>query len=388
MKQQIRKSLVLYPMNQKFHTVYDPTVKLFSKKYDLKYFPSKISKFYKIKSNPLLRKYYYLFIKRINKLKTIINSKEELNLDPKKNLLFCFNKIPPKGFDFILDLEIVTGLSNYDYNQLNKEEISKRLYSSECKAIICWNKASYTSLTNTIDCSKFKDKITIISFAKEISRIEKLPKKTFNFLFVSSINNPHDFEGKGGLIALEAYARLTKKFKGLRFFVRSNVAKDIVKRYKNIPGLIFLRKYLSEKKMEDLFLRTDVLLEPVPGINLMLECMNFGIPAVSFDFWCIREMIFSGKSGFLINSSKLFGNLKKIDKYLKDLKENCAKLSSRKEYHALEVELANKAEELMKDKSLLEKMSKYQRTLLESKGMYSIEKRNKKLTGIIDFYLQ
>ena len=102
MKQQIRKSLVLYPMNQKFHTVYDPTVKLFSERYDLKYYPSKVSKYYKIKNNPFLRKNYYRLVNFKRKVKNQIGqNNQSLGLDPEKNLLFCFNSLPPKNYDFI-----------------------------------------------------------------------------------------------------------------------------------------------------------------------------------------------------------------------------------------------------------------------------------------------
>ena len=389
-RKKFEKSLVLYPKNKKFHNVYDPTIKLFSKRYNLKYYPPKLSRYYKIKNNHFLRKNYYRYINILRKLKKPWKNPkiQDLQIDPKKNLLFCFNKIPPEGYDFILDLEIVTGLGDYKYENLDKQKIKKRLGSDECKEIICWNKSSYISLTNVIDCSDFKQKIKIIPFAKKLTKIKKIPKKTFNMLFVSSINNPHDFETKGGLIALDAYVSLTKKYKNLKFYVRSNVPRRIRKKYRNIPGLIFLRKYLSDEKMLELFYRTDILFEPVPGINLMLECMDYGIPIVSFDYWCIKEMVFSGKSGYLINSSKLFGDINKTEDYLKNLKIGYAKLSQRKQYHELEIKLSKKAAELIENKNRLEKMSKYQRSLLEPKGIYSIEKRNEKLISIVDSKLQ
>jgi len=82
--------------------------------------------------------------------------------------LYCFNLLPPQGFDFILDLETVLGIVGYDYSKLDqkcKEYISDRLASEKCKAINCWNKAAYNDLIRVIDCSRFKKKINIIPFA-------------------------------------------------------------------------------------------------------------------------------------------------------------------------------------------------------------------------------
>lgn len=384
MEKSLKKALVLYPSNQKFHTIYDPTIELFSKKYALVYSPPKRSKFYKIKNNKFLRESYYSLLKVSDKFLKLKKKNKISKKNPKKCLLFCFNSLPQEEFDFILDLEIITGLGGYNYNKLDKEYISNRLSSDRCKAIICWNESSYVSLINTIDCSNFKNKIKIIPFARKRSNLKKTHKKTLNLLFVSSINNPHDFEGKGGLIVLEAYSTLAKKFKNINFFVRANVSREIMKKYRNVSGLIFIRQILSEKKMKELFLKSDILLEPIPGISLVLECMDFGIPIVSFNFWCISEMVENMKSGLIVNSSSILGNLKDTDNYFKNMGSNYKHLSDEKKYRPFVKEFAKKIEFLIKNKEVLKKMKKYQISLLEDGKKYSLAKRNKALLKVVD----
>jgi len=48
--------------------------------------------------------------------------------------------------------------------------------------------------------------------------------------------------------------------------------------------------------MKELFLSSDVLLEPLPGMDLMIKCMEFGIPAVCFDYECPYEIIINKKN--------------------------------------------------------------------------------------------
>lgn len=383
-----KKVIALYPFKQRFHSIYNSTIELISKNYNLYYTP-KISRLPRIKNNKFTQKYYYFFVRIVKKILNLLNIRKKYKLDATNILLFCSNKLPPTKFDFILDLEIITALSYYDYNELDRKYIYSRLASEKCKAIICWNKASYVSLIKTIDCSSFKHKIKIIPFARNRSKIKKEnSKEKINFIFVSSINNTNDFETKGGLIALKAYSILTKKYKNIKFFVRSKVSKKIVDEYKNTPGLVFLTDELSDDKMKELFSSADILLEPIPGISLMLECMDYGIPAVSFNFWCIPEMIIDKKSGFLVNSSDIFKNINDTKNYMKTFNSKYKLLYDEKEYTSIIPKFVESAEKLISNPTLLKKMKKYQQKLIMGGGKYSLSKRNKQLIEVINSAIQ
>jgi len=375
--------LIFFPYEQKVNSIYNETFSFLKSNYNFIYAPSKISQLTKLKNNLLIRDSYYFLINVLRKLG--LKSKNKEIIFPKESLLFCFNQLPPEGYNFILDLEIVIGLSKYDYHKLNKEYLKSRLESKYCKSILCWNNSSYQSLVNLIDCSNFKNKIKIIPFGRKSSKFIKKENKNINLLFVSSVNNPKDFETKGGILALEVYSQLAKKFNNLKFYIRANVPKSIEKKYKNIPGIIFLKKYLSQKEMNSLLKNSDILLEPVPGISLMLECMDYKIVPVSFDYWCIKDMIFNKKSGFLIDSSSIFGKSYN-DLYFKNLKDNYDKLYDLEILKKFIQEYVLKLEKLIYDKKLKKKMGNYQKGLLVS-GPFQPERRNLKLKKIIDSIL-
>jgi len=370
------KKLVMYPLNSKFHTIYDSTIKMFREKYPIVYNYPKRSEMYWINNNLIVRKFYRKFIELLRKkgLRKKDCPKVKKTTD---NLFFCFNELPPEGYDFVLDLEIITGLCGYDYSKLDKNYIQKRLSSDHCKKIICWNKICYDSLTKIIDCSSFINKISILSPTRKMSKtIPRKSSKKINLLFVSSINNPQDFEGKGGLIVLEVFSKLSKKYPFLKLNIRAKVSKNIRKKYRKVRGLKFILKYLSKQKMEELFLNSDILLEPVPGIALLLDCMNYGIPAISYDFWCIPEYISDKKTGFLIKSSQIFGNPKKdMENYIKNFSEKRELFSKSKPSKGEIIKFYSKTEELILDSELLKKMSSNQRKRLNKTRDFSFDKR-------------
>lgn len=388
-----KKVLALYPFNQKFPVVYDSTIDMFSKRYNLIYSPPKWSKFYWLKDNNIIRNSYYFIMNIIKEIKRnnkkIKGDKNELSL--KNTLLFCFNQLPPSGFDFIIDLETVLGIVGYDYLKLDetaKKYISDRLASNKCKAINCWNRYAYLDLIKLIDCSRFEHKINIIHFAGRNIKIEKRPKKTLNFLFVASVNNPVAFRTKGGFIALEAYAQLAKKYNNIKFFVRANINKKLAREYRKIPGIVLLTKYLRDEEMNKLFAYSDILLEPFPGMDLMMKSMEFGIPVIAFDYECAYETIFDKKTGFLIDSKPIFGDRSKLDEYCRNQNKNYQKLFDQKKCVKFSSEFVKKCEILIKNKKFLEEMSKRQHSLIEKNGKYSLEKRNKNLIKMIDPHMK
>lgn len=383
-----KRKIILYPFNQKFHNLYDETINLFSDKYSLVYSPSKKSKFYNLKNNHFIRKSYYNLINLMRKYNKKDKIKEVFPSSfSKEDILFCFNQLPPEGVDFILDLEMVTGISGYNYDNLDREYIKKRLSNNNCKKIICWNKSSYESLVKIIDSKSFKHKIQIIPFSRVPQSIfikRKSLGKQINLLFVSSMNNPGDFENKGGIIALESYKEFNKLYPDSKFFVRANVPKKIEKKYRNVPGLFFIKKYLPNHKMQELFLNSDILLEPVPGIALLLECMDYQIPPISLDYWCIKDMVFNDKSGILFDSTKIFGSMKNTEKYFKDLFENYKKLSQKEIVNFYVPLFVNSLVRLKENDLFFNKLRNFQRRLLEKDGKFNSSLRNMSLVEIID----
>lgn len=383
-----KKTVLLYPTTQKWHSLYNPIIKALEKRYNVIYQPIENKKVFleKFKGIPFFRRFYHRFIRRFLSLKDFYRIQGDVK--EKYDLVFCSNIIPPFKCKYILDLEFVSALNGYDYSRLNKGEIKKSLEGEDCKKIICWNNTSYDTLVKTIDCSNFLNKITIIPFGIKSQKIYKdFEKKELNLLFVSSTNNPQDFELKGGILALEAYSILSKRYPPTKLYVRANIPARIKKIYSN-PNIIFLEEKLSDSEMEKLFLKSDILLEPVPGINLMLECMTFMIPMIAFDAWIIPEMIIENKNGFLIDSSYIFGDIKDMENYLANLHLNYLKLYDSKLLMKSLGKFVEKTAILIENAKSRKKMALYSKALVSNSGKYSLDNRNKKMFKVIVDALQ
>lgn len=383
-----KKTILLYPTTQRWHSLYTPAIKALEKKYNLVYAPVEAKKAFidKFKGIPLFKKFYHRFVRRFLSLKDFY--KVQGDVGEKYDLAFCSNTLPPFKCKYIFDLELVSALNGYDYSGLNRKEIKKNLESEDCKKIICWNNTSYSTLVKTIGCSNFLSKITIIPFGIKSKKIHKnFEKKELNLLFVSSTNNPQDFELKGGILALEAYSILSKRYPTTKLYIRANIPAKIKKIYSS-PNILFLEEKLSNSEMEKLFLKSDILLEPVPGINLMLDCMNFMIPIIAFDAWIIPEMIIRNKNGFLIDSSYIFGDIKNMEKYLKDLHLNYLKLYDSKLLMQSLDKFVDKTAALIENAKLRKKMALYSKAMVSKSGKFSLDTRNKKLFRVIADALQ
>lgn len=387
MRESNKKTIFIYSEWGGVHSLYKPLFLELSKRYNLVYSEDQLKlkrEFLKIlvRLKRLRKIYHRFFRKQINPLS--FNSKPK-NFSNNFDLVYATNSIPPTGCKFIMDLEIVSALAGYNFYGLDRDYIKKRLEDSNCKKIICWNKASYITLTKTIDCSKFTNKIEIIPFGiSSKKKIEKTESKDVRFLFVCSVNNPQDFEFKGGLIALEVFSKISSIYPNSKFYVRAQVSSKIKNKYKKNKNIIFIEKYLSNEEMEKLFLNADILLEPIPGINLMLDCLNYKIPIIAFDFYLIPEIVQNGKNGLLVKSKSLFGDINDTENYLKNLHLVYFKLLDINECKPFIEPFFEKSLTLIKDKKRRIKMGEYGKKLVENNGNYSLEKNKKAIIKCIE----
>jgi len=396
-----KKTIALYPFEKERHTLYNDDIALLSKKYNLVYNPIKtrrqILPSFKLTKIYFLRWFYHKFIRgflRVNDIKFLFKPEKKYTYEAEKaeklpyDLLFSVAKIPPYKNNYIIDFEKIMSLSSFDYNLLDKEYIARKFAEPNCKAILPWYDIAKRSLVETIDCSKFMDKIKVIPFSMKSDKLKKnFNRKNLNLLFVSSTNNPLDFELKGGIIALEVYKVLAKKYKNINFTARAHVPDWVKKKYGNLPRFKLIDHFLPREKLLNLVSEADILLEPIPGTKLMLECMNFAVPAVAFDCWEIPEMIINGKNGFIIDSSFIYGPIKtkeQFQKYLKNHHLNYLKMYKRTWPQEVIDEFAEKTSKLIENKKLRIKMAKYAKSLIEPGGKYNINKRRKALLKVIE----
>ncbi len=377
----LKKTIISYPFNEQRHSIFSPIVELLSKKYNFIYDPksSKVnSTLFKLAKNPFLKIAYYKHIRRFLSIRDIklLFDKEKNNTALPCDLIFTCGVIPKFNNNYIIDVENVTALSGYDLRRLNKNKIEREFSQGRCKAILAYNDNSKESLISVLNCNKFRDKIKVISFGMKSDHIQKKKHNKINLLFVGSVNNPIDFELKGGIIALEVYAELTKIYRDISFTIRSYIPNWIKKKYGLLPGIKFIQDFVPKEEMKEIFLNSDIVLQPWPGMNLMLNCMNFALPVVAFDAFMMPEMIFEGKTGFLVDSSNIFGNRINVKQYFNNLHLSFLKMYSRKVDTKTIDEFIEKTSRLINDEPLRERMGRNAKMLLEANGRYNLKKNN------------
>ena len=373
------KKILVYPYKVELHNVYCSTLEFLRKNCKLIYSPIKtkrINWFTKLSRNLFALSLYHKILRpfvSVNSLKRLFSGNNEAVL-PECDLIFCAGLLPPNTEKkFIIDLESVMALSGYDLNRLDKEKVKRFFSHTNCKAVICWNEISKKSLIETINCSDFMDKIKVLPFGINPEKIKKdFKNEKINLLFVSSINNPLDFERKGGIIALEAYALLVKKYLNLKFVIRAHVPKWVKRKYGPLKGIKFIDKFVSDEVMKRIMKESNILFEPLPGINLALECMSFGIPVIAIDFWAIPEMIKDGKNGFIINADEIFGKKDMLENYMQKMNINYLKMYGNKPSREIVNGFFKAAEKLISEQKLREKMSKYAKNFAQPEAANKI----------------
>lgn len=148
--------------------------------------------------------------------------------------------------------------------------------------------------------------------------IDQLPGKRikhdgFNILFVGVW-----FERKGGLLLLEVYKVLKKKYPQIRLNLIGEIPKGL-KLFKDV----WQKNYLPrEKLVKEIFPWADVLVLVPPkaeGYGLVvLEAASLGIPAIVSSVYALPELVEDGKTGFVIS----LGNLAELSEKLEILIKN------------------------------------------------------------------
>ena len=241
------------------------------------------------------------------------------------------------------------------------EKARKVLRSKNCKKILPWTEKIKKELLSFFP--ELKDKIELVYPAIPLKKSKKISKKDVTLIFSSRY-----FYWKGGLHALEAIDRLTKKYSNVRAIMNSQVPEEMKQKYSKNKKIEFYG-LIPQKKLFELYEKADVLIYPGYTDSFgfaYLEAMSFGIPTITVDGWSRKELISEGKTGFVLERPRKF----KWDKIGIEEEKIVEKI-------------VEKASLLIENKKLREKVSK--NCIKEIKqGRFSIKERNKKLKKIYE----
>jgi len=284
----------------------------------------------------------------------------------KYDLIHCTNCLSKNKQPWVTDMEFIRfqiGSYSKNYSPASKKLIRKYVNSKYCKKIMAWSEWSKKGILKQFP--ELENKVEIVYPAIPIYKAEKRKKKDkkIRILFVG-----RDFEVKGGEIALEVLDRLTKKYQNIQGIIVSDVPKKFLEKYKENKKINFLRLVPQDKLFKDIYPSSDIFLYPTFSDTFgfaILEAQSFGLPVIAMktqSTHTINETIQEGKTGFIIKNMSANGDVRTFNNELLG-------------------EVTEKVERLIKDKKLLEKMSRLSRKKI-AQGKFSIRERNKKLKRI------
>ncbi|MDC3030215.1 glycosyltransferase [Candidatus Pelagibacter sp.] len=217
--------------------------------------------------------------------------------------LFLIKKKPYIVFLYGIDI----------WDKTNKKRLEAQKKSSLSIAISNFTRKkandSHGKLENVKVCwlSTIYNKVTFV----------KKKKKKFNFLFLSRLE-----KGKGHSETLDAFYKIKKKNVNLLIVGKGPENQNIKRKIKklNLEKKVKLLGFVAEKKLNNIWSKTDVLIMPsrVEGFGLVyIEAMSRGIPIITSKQDAGKEVNLHGKTGFSVDldskkKDELFFYLNKI----------------------------------------------------------------------------
>ena len=382
------KKVQIYPSASKIHTAYRSLVSDPPEGYVFIQCPEsgKQRAVNYLRKYKLIKNLYHLFLK-IFKTTKMIELSSSMKEDDSIDLIFSMGHLYKGNKPYVVDIiDNTYCLSGYNYdifiNILDK--IEKSILDKNCRKVICANESSLKSMKKYFSKEVLKKTILIRPAVKTHNFKNKQDKNKIRILFMGSINNPKDFETKGGLNAIETFEKISQKYINLELVVRSKVPEEIRSRIESNSKINLIEGEISFEEVINLYAGSDILLCPAHtyvGLMALLESMSFKLPIVALDTYAARDYIKNGYNGFLIRkSNKIKGYYNesyptniRTKEFLSEIKNVDNKVIDK---------LVEKVDILIKNKRLRIKMGENGRKMIDSK--FSIEARNKKLKKIFD----
>ena len=244
---------------------------------------------------------------------------------------------------------------------MGKALLKKILRMESCKRILAWTEAAAEEIRRELKDKEISEKINVVYPAVKFRGKVSMEKDVINLLFIARY-----FYDKGGLIILKIFDILTKKYRNVHAYIRSEVPSFLRKKYERNKRLHFLG-WLTEDQLMKMYEKTDIFVYPgytdTFGFSI-LEAMSFGIPIVTLDGFARKEIVEDGKTGFVIEKKKDV-SFYRIGEYERELiKKFCEKVVI-----------------LIENKRLRKKMSKKCEKVVKL-GKFSIKRRNRRLKTI------
>ena len=267
------------------------------------------------------------------------------------DIIHCGHCLSKNQSPHVIDVESVW---QFWISGRGREEVLKYLINNNCKKIIAWTEATKQDIIKQFP--EVEDKIEVVYYAMPWTNRET-KKSRVTTLFFSG----RHFYAKGGLHATEAMDRLTKKYPNVRGVINGVIPKEIIEKYSDNKKLEF-HGLMPHEDILKLYEAADIFIYPGYSDSfgfVFVEAMAFGLPIITVDGYARKEIV--GESGIII--------------------ERPSELDIKKIEESVIANIVDETSTLIENKKLLMDMSE-ECKLNISKGKFSIEERNSKLSRI------
>jgi len=271
----------------------------------------------------------------------------------------CLSKNKDKPWVADIECGFSMFISGHD-RRSGKRKVEKLINRNSCKKLLPWTETAKQEILNLIPSSKNKLEVVYPAIPERMDLKEKSNDK-INLIFSGRY-----FYQKGGLHALEAMDRLTKKYENVYATFISSTPPAFLEKYSKNKKITFY-ELVPQEKLFGLYNDSHILIYPGYSDSFgfaYLEAMSFGIPIITVDGYARKEIINEGTTGNIIP----YDGVKD-----ENFRETPCQLVTER--------IVNTSSKLIENKMLMKKMSK--NCLLEIKsGKFSIAERDKKLKKI------
>ena len=278
------------------------------------------------------------------------------------DLIHCAHCLSLNKFPWIVDTENYWNFAasgKIAYSNKGKNIIKKFLSKEYCKKILPWTEECKNLIIKYAQNKEIKNKVEVVYPAVPLPKAKKIKHEGINLLFIGRYFYP-----KGGLVTLEVFNYLTKKYNNVKAIFVSETPKEILKRYSKNKKIKFYSLMSQNNLFNSIYPKSDIFVYPGYSDSFgfaMLEAMSFGLPVVTVDGFAKKEIVEDGRTGLIVEKPHDINYKDLNHDIINKLIENCSKI--------------------IENTKLRKRMSKNCINIIKG-GKFSIKERNKKLERI------
>lgn len=207
--------------------------------------------------------------------------------------------------------------------------IKTLLESEQCKGIVTHMQSTAAMIATLFRSETITAKVSYIPLGVKLPERwqthEDGEAEPINLLFTNSWHQlPGNFDLRGGLDVLEAFAVLHERYPQLRLTLRTRLP-TLRDRYHRIIEKGWVRvidRFLSAQEMEALLTNSHIYLLPAARVHIVsvLQAMAHGLAVVTSDGWGFQEYVTHERNGLVVKGR--YGKVSWVDEEAGMLREN------------------------------------------------------------------